>query len=880
VIRVDYFTHGRIIGPFPPQFFGPKTPSEQSQVTVLPYDDPRTRRDLDYEDTPPIPSPSPQPTVIPYAPSPPYANSLSQSASSPEIYGPDRLFGPPIIPPPTYNSHAPLTFASNSIVRFDEDQLAMDAAAAAMRVKTIRDELTIAAGQVTPGVDDTPYIQYALEALTRDDASGFSRNLPSGDSFSSFENGRQLYNPESSLLPSLLPPMPPVPPPVRSAFYTPHIRTQLVTTPELGDMPSNMMTGHVTLLPPPTTLDDRPHEWRLAAFDSQTPSLHSSDFNGESNKEKRKPWSKTSWRPFEQTKLDRLPPNQKRWLPTLNYVPQILRLLPMICFMILCLLMITLLMLSAIYSIRRSGLIEYAGTMYHGQYFLFRIFPQMLAAAILLYAQCLMTATYRILPFSMMTHAEPASRYEALFQDLYPKSFLWPVLVGPWQIKTCIFVFWLANFTLPLQSALFSVIFVDGTWKWAAVQGAAWLLVVYYFALLGTAIMLTIFWHNRTTGLLWDVTSIADILPMINRSNTLEDFIGTEVLGKRLDLKSALRNRMVDRLGYWQAEDLTAGIWYAIGAQDDQVGMPPHEIYEKTGKKLQNMPSISIERLDESGQNDQVRYGFLPWCLRSNQLLYFVVGGFVLLLALFVVSFLPNTRISRGFLPGLPAGPHDGAFSSANFLYGFIPALIGQMIFLLFQGLEFSLRVLQPWAELAQPEGTLAANSILADYATCLPGEVTFKAVKNKHFRLAAITLISSLAIFIPILSGGLFMALSLEEVDEVRMFPIMPVFGIVLGLLCLLLAGLVIMLPGRKQYRLPHGVTCLAEIISFCANEDTARDQSFRFPRSKIDMLTRLGVGRDAHEQTRWYFGIAPGRDEKLGVRRLKRFTERKIIP
>ncbi|OTA02485.1 hypothetical protein A9Z42_0028570 [Trichoderma parareesei] len=52
------------------------------------------------------------------------------------------------------------------IVRFDEAQLAMFAADNASRMPNIKDELALAAGRVTPGVDDTPYIQYALHALT------------------------------------------------------------------------------------------------------------------------------------------------------------------------------------------------------------------------------------------------------------------------------------------------------------------------------------------------------------------------------------------------------------------------------------------------------------------------------------------------------------------------------------------------------------------------------------------------------------------------------------------------------------------------------------------------------------------------------------------
>ncbi|UKZ71462.1 uncharacterized protein TrAtP1_012416 [Trichoderma atroviride] len=76
-------------------------------------------------------------------------------------------------------------------VRFDEAQLAMFAADNASRMPNIKDELALAAGKVTPGVDDTPYIQYALQALV----GGQSTSIPSHLVSNSSDGYSERYEP-------------------------------------------------------------------------------------------------------------------------------------------------------------------------------------------------------------------------------------------------------------------------------------------------------------------------------------------------------------------------------------------------------------------------------------------------------------------------------------------------------------------------------------------------------------------------------------------------------------------------------------------------------------------------------------------------------------
>jgi hypothetical protein len=841
------FAHGRITGPYPPQFWSPRTPSQQSQVTAIPYDATPTNRHhyLDYDNSSIQHTPSPQPTVVPYAPSPP--NLISPR----KAYGPERLFGPPLVG--EYQAFGP--FASHQpAVHFDEAQLAMDAAANAGRVGSYRDDSAIAAGTVTPGEDNTLFIQYALDALTREGGAPYAQSVPSGSSEEEDYGDNLVHDPDRGWLPSLAPLSPIAP--LEPAFIADSARQNYAV--------------------PPAAEAERRKSSGLAAFDNRSPSLTSTDSGNVQNKPQRPSPDRTRWKAVPDPNYGYEDPHRKLY-PVLDYKPWILRPLSMIILMKLCALMITALMFCAIYSNQHAGLLTFSTT-YSGQYFLFRILPQLLAAVILLYAQGVITTCFRLLPFTQMADEIPRIRHNALFQDLYPKSFLWPHLTGPWQIKLCIFVTWTTNFTLPLQSAAFTVIFNDSSeWSWAAVQGVVWTLVALYFCLIGALIILMLYWHRRTTGVMWDVRSIADIVPMLNRSNTTADYAGTEILGTRREIQAVLRNRRIDKLGYWRVNDARLGLWYGIGVDGNQVNMPPHEIFRLTGKKTKHIASVSTFDQDMSPDYEHVRWQYLPWCMRNNQLIYFVVAGCILLIALFVVSFVQGTRLSAGFRPELSAQPGNGAFSPANFLYSFLPSLLGLILFLLFQALDQSIRILQPWAELSKHEGSRAKMSLLLDYAACLPFQSAWKAFRNHHFRAAFISLLSALFIFLPILAGGLFMALTVESTGQVRMFPNVPVFGALLGLLVLFLAGLVAMLPNRRHYRLPHAVTCLAEIISFCANDELTQDAAFRFPRSKLDLLTRLSVGRNVDDQPLWHFGYSPGRDETLGVRKLRRFTERK---
>ena len=588
-------------------------------------------------------------------------------------------------------------------------------------------------------------------------------------------------------------------------------------------------------------------------------------------------------------------------VPPLTYRPWALRPLALISFMALCALMIGALIFCAVFSNKQHGLVEWA-TLYGGRYFIFRVLPQLVGAAVLLYAQFIVTTMFRTLPFVRLASERLADRDGAIFQELYT-SFLWPKLVGPWNVWVPILVTWFMNLTIPLLSSLFTVILEDETWTWATCEGVAWALVGLYLASLISTIIIWHYWATlEKTGLIWDPRSLADIIAIVAETNTAADYKGTQQAQGIEGIKFALRRRGGDKLGYWTWKDGRQGFWHTIGGSMDDTALIPfpdlssgHRMSrqgEKQGLSIDQPGGYYPTDQDMEVGNPvslQMRYRYLPWCLRTSQLLYFSITAFVLLAALFVVSFLPSTRIIDGFRPGLMADPQPGAFSAADFLYSFVPSFLGMILFLSFQALDLHLRILQPWAALSDPQGARAGRSLLVDYAACAPLHVTFRAIKNKHWRAAAVSLASTLFIAIPILAGGVFMALTTSSL-EVRMFPNMAIYGLLLAMLVVYFLALLSFFPARQAMRLPHGVTRLAEIIGFLTNDELRDELVFRRCHSRNEMLDKMGVGRGEPElQPRWVFGVGEPTSGnhgsmvtasgELGIRRLRRFTEKRKI-
>ncbi|KAG0650538.1 hypothetical protein D0Z07_3078 [Hyphodiscus hymeniophilus] len=336
-----------------------------------------------------------------------------------------------------------------------------------------------------------------------------------------------------------------------------------------------------------------------------------------------------------------------------------------------------------------------------------------------------------------------------------------------------------------------------------------------------------------------------------------------------------------DRLGYWRTPNRTQGIFYCVG----EAGASTRQ-YTLEGGKIHEKPSRSdiyqhsdVEKATLL-HSEEVRFRYITWYLRDSFTIFWAVAAFILLLALIVVSFLSSTAIRKGFAPQVSPVSNSQGFSPANFLYSFIPSIIGLLLYLFFQPLDMSLRQLQPWAELGQEGGGTADQSLLSDYISRSPIGCAWHAFGAGHYKVAIVSTMSFLFILLPILGGGLFFALTTPS-NGVRMIPNLPAFYILLAILILYLLGLLILIPNRRLLHLPHAIDCLAEIFSFVYNSQMLDDASFRSPRTKADLVARLMSVRVGGREAKYEFGVHEGRDgrEWIGIERIGRDGHRRQI-
>lgn len=597
------------------------------------------------------------------------------------------------------------------------------------------------------------------------------------------------------------------------------------------------------------------------------------------------------------------PPNDAFRYPNLEFVPKSLQRLSILGLIIIILFMIAALLFCNIWSTRHPGLWKYDGVG-TSRYFLSQFLPQILATIIIFWIFIIQNALLRVLPFSVLS--SPGHRQNSQILDdapLFPSTFLIPNFYcfkhGEPAMGFCHLIFWLSLFTVPLQSAMFQTRYYGNetnyAWAWTAVRPVGWLLVVIY-SLLVVALLLVIlrFW-TRKTGLMWDPISLADILVLFHRSNILNDFEGSEVTTAK-DNERVLKSY---RLGYWTTSNQRGEAFYTIG--EDHALVPRFAV--EGGKMKAKAPANSfaagkeydleaqrslrpetLESLQRKVHSPTIRYRWVPWFLKDSFVVAWIVIAIILMLAFVIVSFVGHP-VERGFLPLLPAPTSSQGVSPANFVYSFVPSLIGMILFLLWQPIDAYFRALQPFANLSSTRGTTAEQSLLMDYPSKLPFEITIKAALAGHYKVAWISCITLLSSTFPILAGGAFTAQFFPRTQDVRMAACLPAYEALVVFIIIYALSFLIVWPTHKRH-LPHNILTLADLISFFYQSPLLNEDAFRDTRSKPDLVTRLLASTSDSEKARpkYAFGVYFGRDgdrEHLGIDRLQRpGSEAMLIP
>lgn len=634
----------------------------------------------------------------------------------------------------------------------------------------------------TPGVDDTPYIRFAIDQLTRDEEVRGSRKYPAGGRAS---------NTESYSVQPLIPQEP--------VGYVPQNPTY--ETPERN--PSR---------PPPVEPLSVQQRDIFVPYHPQTKSVQ---------------------------------------FPPLKFLPSILRPLWLGIFTFLCILMITGMIVSAVWSDTYSGLLDY-GSLGDGKYFLFQYLPTIFGMIILVWLHQICAALQRVSPFMALAADESQSRSEGVFLDLYPTQFLYPTVqhfrAGQPLIASFFIISWIFLFTVPLLGSAFSVRFYgdlrNGTWRWLAVQGVIWTAVVLYFLLIG-GIVLIVVQLRKPTGLKWDPRSIADYTALLERSNVISDYNETETLETPLEFRERLASR-TDRLGYWNTSRRPNDIFYGIGEPGggtrrytvEHGRIREKQDYASEGTDLEAARPGDI-RMDIRAE--AVRRRYLPWFLTDSYVVAWIIITAVLYLAFLIVSFV-NRAVLDGFRPLVPVAANPAGFSSSNFLYSFLPILLTMFLYLFFQTLDFAFRRLAPFEALSNPGGASAETSILLDYPARLPISVTLTAAANHHWRVTLFSFVSLMNAFtLPVLASGLFFTQYYPSDGELRVAAHPAGYYALCVFLGIYVFTLFMLILGRSNMALPHESRNLAEMISWLYQSRMLTDRAFSRPATKAELVARL---------------------------------------
>ncbi|KAK5136144.1 hypothetical protein LTR08_003981 [Meristemomyces frigidus] len=688
----------------------------------------------------------------------------------------------------------------------------------------------------TPGVDDTPYIRFALDQLTRDEEVRGSRRY------------RGLGSGIDGNYPYVLPTTPGVP-------LTP--QTQATQVYRAQELPQH---DYIDFGIPATTAAALPYELENTEVDEKHRSGPPPRNPARVSDVLRRPSDLRDARSYEQQRqapdIFMAVSNEDHHRTPLNFIPGILRPLQLGLFLFLVLAYLVCLLFCAIWSLIHTSLWDY-GALGDGRYFVFQYLPTLLGIILFLWLVQVEVAVYRVAPFIAMSSDSPQARDRGAQLPMYPKGFVLPYIghFGASQPLAGFFmvVAWSQLWTIPLLASSFNVWQGDQQqWQWIATQGAIWTAIVLYM-LLVIAVILLMVWlkaGKRTTGLKWDPRSLADLIVLLERSNAL-------------DMRGSGEPA---QLGYWKSGARPNEVFHTYGISDkaarrysmgdgrirEKAHVPPPtrrfstaediEAGEQRHSREKMLPRTANDDDDSTSHRNS---GALPWFLCPSMAALWAIIAVVLLLAFLIVSYLPSTLIGKGFAPKVPAPVNTDGFSGTNFLYSFVPALLGMLCLLFWLDIDYAYRQLQAFAALAQEDGELAERSLLLSYIAELPGSVTASAIANKHWRVAILSFITLIAATLPILAGGVFWAQFYVPTQRIRISAYMPAYY-ALTFFCVLYAlSYLLIFPSKKLRHASHALGSSATSFSATAalvhQSRILDDVAFHGPETKIQLVTRL---------------------------------------
>ncbi|EXJ89059.1 hypothetical protein A1O3_02123 [Capronia epimyces CBS 606.96] len=450
--------------------------------------------------------------------------------------------------------------------------------------------------------------------------------------------------------------------------------------------------------------------------------------------------------------------------------------------------------------------------------------------------------------------------------------------------------------------------------RWTTVRGVGWTLVALYIILCAGIVHCMVRFRRRNSNLLWDPCSLADLICLFRRSNICADFEQTEVSPEpnrqvlprttRLGFWTTTeRPDVFHAVGEEYAPIKRFSFPPQPMAKPSSDGLlHPNDTVDVEAQQRHSYGSAFSRNI----HSPFVRYRWAPWYLRDSAVLAWIIAAILLLIAFLVVSFV-NRAVQHGFAPLLTSLTDSAGFSPADFLYSFLPSFLGMVLFLAWQPIAMYFRAVQPFCNLSQPTGTDARHSLLLAYPAQGPIGVMVRSLRNRDYRVSYISFISILALSIPVLAGGVFTAQFFSAENEVRMVASMPGYIALCVLAAIYTLSYLVIWPTRKRY-LPHNINTIASLMSWLYASPLLADGALQNVSSRAELVERLTgssvqsatlTGDPAVEEgeksrpsrrqrrtnqgagTRYAFGVYVGRDgkEHLGIDRLQRPGSREMM-
>ena len=428
-------------------------------------------------------------------------------------------------------------------------------------------------------------------------------------------------------------------------------------------------------------------------------------------------------------------------------------------------------------------------------------------------------------------------------------------------------------------------------WRWTSVKAVTWVLLVLYVLLIGAAVLLMLRFRQSQSALMWDPVCLADLIVLFQKSNVIADLDGSEI-------SQSIRARIPPRplrLGYWRTSQ-SADIFHTIGEENAPARRFSRERNAENEKQMPGFDSPSFNAEYQRYSNAEsftrnihspfFRYRWTPFFLCDSAIVAWIVAALTLYLAFLIVSFA-NRAVSRGFRPHrLSTATNPHGFSASNFLFSFLPSLLGTCLFLAWQPIDTHFRAIQPFAHLSAPDGAPASRSLLLAYPSCYPIHITLLALRNRDYKVAWISFVALFSLTLPVLAGGVFTAQFFDQ-REVRVAATLPAYYALCVFLGVYAFSFLVVWPKRKRY-FPHGIDTLADYLSFLYQSPLLMERGFERPLSKEGLVEGLvggggkGKGKGTAQNgmeterggSRYVFGVYVGRDgrEHLGIDRLER--------